>query len=121
MYVFIQIFCSVVPSGPPDHFSVEATSSRTLLLSWQPPIESKQNGIITQYIVELSKGATEVLKNFSLIAMQQSLLINETYNIIEPFTVYSCRIAAFTQIGMGPYSNKISVQTPEDSKPTSIK
>ena len=114
MYVHIFSVLYTVPSGPPDDFSVEATSSRTLLLAWQPPVQSKQNGIIIQYMVELSKSGAGVLINFYLNSTQQTLLINETY--IEPFTVFGCRIAAFTQVGMGPYSNKISQQTPEDSK-----
>ena len=38
-----------VPSGPPVNVTVEAESSTSIFISWQPPETLKQNGIITTY------------------------------------------------------------------------
>ena len=48
-----------MPSGPPVNVTVEAESSTSLLISWQPPDTLKQNGIVTSYRIEISQ--TDVL------------------------------------------------------------
>ena len=42
-----------MPSGPPVNVTVEAESSTSLFISWQPPETLKQNGIITSYGIEI--------------------------------------------------------------------
>ena len=43
-----------------------------------------------------------------------SILI--TGGILKPFTLYYCKVAAFTIVGVGPYSENVLVNTPEDGK-----
>ncbi len=40
---------SDVPSDPPQNFTAEADSSRSLIVRWEPPPKESQNGIITGY------------------------------------------------------------------------
>ena len=46
-------YCTV-PSGPPINVTVEAESSTSLFISWQPPEMLKQNGIITSYRIDVN-------------------------------------------------------------------
>ena len=40
---------SDVPADPPLNVTVEAASSRSLIVRWEPPPKESQNGIITGY------------------------------------------------------------------------
>lgn len=73
-----------------------------------------RNGIIRGYKIQLSWNVHQHLKTFSVDSRNETLLINGTF--IKPYQSYFCRIAAFTAIGTGPFSELISVQTLEDGK-----
>ena len=45
----------VVPSGSPVNVTVRAVSSTSLLVSWQPPEQLEQNGIITGFKVQVQQ------------------------------------------------------------------
>ena len=64
--------------------------------------------------MELSQGSLTNKVYFTTTATPQTLMINETF--ITPFFEYSFRIAAFTNVGTGPFSSRISKRTPEDGK-----
>ena len=51
-----------VPSGAPTNITVEALSSTSLLITWEPPAPSQRNGVITQYrlLVISDSGETQV-------------------------------------------------------------
>ena len=88
----------------------ETVLSRSILLSWQPPAYQDRNGIITGYVIELSR-SQEIL---TFQTENKTLLIDE--RVIKPFTQYTCRIAASTTPGVGPYSEQIRIYTPEDGE-----
>ena len=52
-----------VPSGAPTNVTVEALSSTSLLITWEPPAPSQRNGVITHYrvLVTSDSGDTQVL------------------------------------------------------------
>ena len=98
------------PETPPLQFRVEATDSRTLVLSWDPPNSEYQNGIITNYtviIVEMETGIVHqnVTSNTSFTAFPQ-----------HPYYTYNCSVAARTSEGLGPFTLSRAVQMPEDGK-----
>nr|KAI8752120.1 neogenin-like; partial [Biomphalaria glabrata] len=91
---------SGTPSEAPRNFTVVATNSKSLRLSWLPPPEDAQNGIITGYKIRYrTKGLdhknAETLstdgerKNYALTNLQEG-------------TEYQVRIAAMTINGTGP-------------------
>ena len=43
----------VVPSGPPVNVTVQAISSSSLLITWQPPEQLHQNGITAGYRIQI--------------------------------------------------------------------
>ena len=53
-----------VPSGAPTNITVEALSSTSLLITWEPPPPSQHNGVITQYrlLVTSDSGETQVFE-----------------------------------------------------------
>ena len=53
-----------VPSGAPTNITVEALSSTSFLITWEPPPPSQHNGVITQYrlLVTSDSGETQVFE-----------------------------------------------------------
>ena len=108
VYAFTDSFTSTAPSGPPTNFQVRADTTRSLVLSWDPPLPQHQNGIVRRYIVTINNGTQ--LTNYSTT--------DNSYRVtaqIKPFRSYNCSVAAET-IGIGPATEVVAVQTPEDSK-----
>ena len=108
--LYINFDLHAAPSGPPTNFRVRADSSRSLVLSWDPPLPHHQNGIVRMYTVSV------VLNNSAQITT-----IPTTANtirvtaLIRPFRTYICSVVAAT-VAVGPPTQNVTVQTPEDSK-----
>ena len=90
-----------------------ATDSRTLLVTWRPPPEPSRNGIITEYVVNITVMETgEQLQHRASGADTTSLSIGS----LHPDYTYTYSVAAVTAIGMGPFSAFRSTRLPEDGK-----
>ena len=84
------------------------SDSRSIVLRWDPPLPEDRNGPITNYLIAVS-----------VIETQEMFEINTTMTMfrllgLTPYTTYEFTIAASTEVGLGPYSAAVSVQTPED-------
>ena len=84
--------CVIVPSGLPLNFFILKTS-RTLNLSWSPPLYSQHNGVITGYNIscygedfQFSQRITQTSRNLTNL---------------RPFTKYTCFVRAATVKGEG--------------------
>ena len=53
--LFIKLFLSTVPDGPPKKVRVEALNSTTLRIRWQPPAEHRQHGVVRGYQVHYAQ------------------------------------------------------------------
>ena len=95
------------PSAPPHGLNVTAVDSRSIQLSWTPPPQEYQNGIIQQYLVNITTNGDE--EPLLLYSRTSSLTV---YNLL-PFTTYHCAVAAET-IATGPFTVEEEVTTPED-------
>ena len=73
-----------------------------MTLSWMSP--DTPNGIITQYEIQYRVNATALLVNFTDTLMG-------TVKGLSPGTIYTVQIRAFTRVGAGPYSDRITVMT----------
>ena len=96
-----------VPSGPAQDLSVSVVSFEEVTISWAAPNETDRNGVITGYLI-----------NITLISTGQSFTRNSTntthvLNGLQPFTSYTCSVAAMTRVGLGPFSMPISFLTYE--------
>ena len=97
-----------VPTGSPIELHSLSLDSRTLLLSWSPPLVEDRNGVTRMYIVNLTEEETGRKFHF------ETELITLNLTSMHPFYHYSWSVAAYT-VGIGPYSNPLTVQMPEDS------
>lgn len=96
---------------PPVNLTMEATTSESIALNWNPPDMQSQNGIITGYLVNV----TEVETGETFQA--SSTTTNITIQSLKPFTTYNFTIAAMTSAGIGPFSIPLAVKTNETGKP----
>ena len=104
--------CSLLhaaPSGPPTNFQVRADSSRSLVLSWDPPLPHHQNGIVRMYTVSIALNNSVQLTNISTTANSARITA-----LIRPFRAYKCSVEAET-VAVGPATENV-ILTPEDSK-----
>ena len=101
---FLYYFLSVAPSSAPIDFQATVLDHTSILLSWNPPPLEDQNGIIRHYEVVLVSLAT------GEIHIRSSAAHSVTVSSLQPFTDYSCTVAAET-VATGPYAEEVTVQT----------
>lgn len=97
-----------VPTAPPVNLSLVALTPRTLLVTWQPPPLSEQNGVITYYII--------ILEDENKIPIRAEITsdLHLTLEGLTPFQSYSVRISASTVIGIGPHTiPSLEIEMPE--------
>ena len=85
------------------------TSERTLLVSWNELQEDQANGVVRHYVVKVF--VTESAENFEYTSQDTHLMINNTH----PYYTYSVSVSAYT-IGHGPYSDEVTVVTPQEGR-----
>lgn len=98
------------PGAPPNDFNATVTSPYSAFLAWNPPPQDQINGIIIGYIIRVT--VLETGQNLTLYSNTTSLYVDG----LRPFRTFACVIAAFTNVGVGPYSAIFTVSTPQDGK-----
>ena len=96
---------------PPENLIATTLGSRTLHITWQPPVEEERNGIIRRYVInitELDSGNEYQLENVTTEITVQNL---------HPFYRYSYSVAAET-VALGPFTPGSIIEMPEDGKLT---
>ena len=85
-------------------------SSTSVVLTWETPPPEDLNGRVIGYSINVTK---------LLSGERQELFSNSTmltvYNL-QPYTVYTCISAAVTNVGNGPFSNVLQIETLEAGK-----
>lgn len=108
IYTNYPIFLSVVPSSSPVSIGTTFKSSSEVTLEWSPPPISERNGILIGYNITIEDTTSDTT---ILNVLSQSTTV--TVGSLEPYTTYQCSIAAYTIIGLGPYSTLIFFRTLE--------
>ena len=85
------------------------TIEHTLLLSWNELQEDQANGVVKYYIVKVFVSESD--EHFEYTSQDTHLIVNSTH----PYYTYSVRVAAYT-IGTGPYTDEVTVVTPQEGK-----
>ena len=101
--------CNAVPSGYPRNIEVTVSSPYSMTIRWQPPLLQHRNGLITNYIVNVSVNDQDSAFNNQHVVSAPSLTLQT-----QPYTTYMITVAAATVIGQGPFSTEEIVTTPED-------
>ena len=123
--ILLCLFYHTAPTEAPLNVSVLVQSSHSIILSWEPPSLEEQNGLLVQYHVIVMETQILYLDNGTVIS-QLGIIRNRTYNVSEgrtqlvdmlhPSYNYTVRIAATTVVGIGLFSDPITVMTPEDGE-----
>ncbi|XP_047435891.1 neogenin 1a isoform X9 [Mugil cephalus] len=98
---------SDVPSAPPQNLTVEVQNSKSIMLRWQPPPLSGQNGEITGYKIRYRKGSRRSETAETTGGTQLYKLIDG----LERGTEYSFRVSAMTVNGTGPATEWTTAET----------
>jgi len=111
----------IAPSGPPQMVEAVPVDTSSVRVTWRPPSERQQNGLITGYRVmyasqwqiqwmdESSAQPPRNVANIMMTGTDRSCLIEG----LATWTVYRIWVSAFTSAGQGPHSDMIVVQTDE--------
>ncbi|KAJ8411105.1 hypothetical protein AAFF_G00181400 [Aldrovandia affinis] len=101
------------PSAPPQEVKCSSPSSTSILVSWLPPPEELQNGIITKYSVQYAaaEGEDTSPRQISDLPPEPSQFLLEN---LEKWTEYSLTVSAHTEVGPGPESLPLLIRTDED-------
>ena len=99
----LEFFIYIAPSGPPTSFEASVINATAIFLSWEPPPQGSQNGIIRLYIIKLHPA--DLQENITVMPIGTNITIPN----LHPYTLYECRVAAQT-ISVGP-SSLVRVRT----------
>ncbi|KAL1423863.1 hypothetical protein MTO96_020778 [Rhipicephalus appendiculatus] len=107
------------PSGAPREIKVTPTGSRSLHITWKPPLDEDSNGLVQGYYVGYrvrdakESFAYKTLESSPASSLQQCELTDLRRN-----TRYSVVVQAFNAKGAGPVSEEVHSQTLEIDPPT---
>ncbi|XP_071850013.1 receptor-type tyrosine-protein phosphatase delta-like isoform X2 [Apostichopus japonicus] len=117
-----------VPSEPPRDIVGTAVDSTSLRVTWNPPSEENQNGVLIAYKISYTKislgNAVPFDDQTAMIVEVDSAERTHDIENLEKWTVYELKMAAATIKGDGPWSTPISAQTDEDvpeGPPTTVR
>lgn len=98
------------PSAPPSNFTLETTSSTSIIVRWEPPPIDEQNGIIVGYKIRYKKKGQRRGDTAPTAGNRKFYALTG----LEKGTEYSVRIAALTVEGTGPSTEWQSAMTYKD-------
>ncbi|KAM6964645.1 protein sidekick-2 isoform 1-T1 [Tautogolabrus adspersus] len=97
------------PSAPPQNVIASGRTNQSIMIQWQPPPESHQNGILRGYTVRYRLTGLPVdyqIKNIT--SPDVTTLLLEDLII---WTNYEIEVAAYNGAGLGAYSHKVTEWT----------
>ena len=111
------VCCSIVPSqhacthaapdGPPSQFNIEAINETAIEVLWGLPAPNVRNGIIRGYkLFVQASGGEETSTNITNNNTQAFIICG-----LQPRTAYTVSILAYTAVGDGPRSIRLTTVT----------
>ena len=88
---------STAPTGVPQSLEAVAVSSSSILITWNPPVEEEQNGVIRMYYINVTELPTGNVRELMAHGDERIKVVNN----LHPYYVYECAVAAYT-VGLGP-------------------
>lgn len=116
MHVFSEFQCvffsNSAPTAPPQEVRGRARNSTAIELTWKAPPLRQQNGKITEYkVFYVDEYSPRGFLEASVVSKQETACLLSS---LKKFTSYKIWVTAATDIGNGPMSDVILVQTKED-------
>ena len=101
---------SAVPSEPPANVTLEASSSTSVIIRWEPPPVEDRNGQITGYKIKYrNKNKKGLLVETTPANVRHYELEN-----MDRMSAYQMKIAAMTINGTGPFTDWHHIETYEN-------
>ena len=113
-YIIMWNFLIAVPSMPPSSFILAASTSTSIIASWQLPPEDSRNGIITGYKLFYKKKGS--LWPASMQPINGQATHSQEVTGLDKYTEYEFQILASTSVGDGPKSTVVYEKTKEAGK-----
>ena len=104
----LQHVCTA-PSSSPTALAVSSVTSISFYISWTDPLPIYQNGLIREYVINVTELDTGNIYSHSAITTEFNA------EFLHPYYYYSCSVAAVT-VSVGPFSDSVTVQTAIDGK-----
>ena len=101
------------PGAPPQNVQGYNTSSTSIRVTWKEVPEDKQHGDIISYTVMYKRTTNVTYKSVEVTPISGKFA---ELNGLDEYTFYDIKVLAATNVGNGPASNPIKVQTDEDSE-----
>lgn len=89
-----------IPSHSPVNLLVDIDSLQSISIKWQPPPQNHMNGIILGYKINCLANETKFNLNLNTNSTTRAIILG---NLIENMK-YCIKVAAYTKIGVGPYT-----------------
>ena len=113
-YIIMWNFLTAAPSQPPSGFTLAASTSTSIIASWQLPPEDSRNGIITGYKLFYKKKGS--LGPASMQPINGQATHSQEVTGLDKYTEYEFQILASTSVGDGPKSTVVYEKTKEAGK-----
>ena len=104
-------YICVGPSAAPQNVTIVVINSTSIAVSWYPPPFLDQNGDIIGYQLMITN---QNRTNSQPLIFNVTNVTSYVATMLQEFEVYSIEIAAWTAIGLGPFSKPDNDQTLED-------
>ena len=101
------------PATPPQNVQANAASSTEIMVTWEEVLPIDQNGIITNYEVQYEP--LQFMESLSTMFVNTTDMAVNLTNLQE-YVEYNISVRAYTSVGFGPFSTKITERTFEDGR-----
>lgn len=106
----LRFFFFLVPSKPPESVTAEKLKgAESIKVTWSPVPFGFVNGLLMGYSIKYRRLITaekEVLRTVEETAIAKATDHSIRLDV-QTYSVYDIKVAAFTQKGMGPYSDYV--------------
>ncbi|XP_024086155.1 roundabout homolog 2-like isoform X2 [Cimex lectularius] len=94
-----------IPTEPPQNVQIEIVNTTAAYVRWAQPPTEHHNGILQGYKIQVKGNSTKILAEMTLNIGTTNILLNN----LTSKGAYSVRVATFTAIGLGPWSEHITL------------
>lgn len=101
-YDNIYAVSSKVPTGVPVNVTIEVKSSTEILVSWLPPEQLKQNGMITSYYIEINSTLVSIQSRTEYLPANTTsvLITGTTEQFVQCYNNYLILLSLVSVIGL---------------------
>ena len=105
-YYYVVFSLTTAPSATPSNVTITNITAFSLLLRWNPPPTEYQNGIIREYLVNVTEDNTG--RKFQIMTRSPTAELQLPF--LHPHYTYMLRVAAITNT-VGPFSYSVQAVT----------